>query len=120
VRRFWTEIGVPQQNAVYEDRSRNTFENALFSWNLVQPKPGETWLLVTSAMHMPRSIGVFRKVGFHVTAYPTDYRTRGDWRDWLPSSDAIRSMRNVDTAVHEWLGLFGYWLTGKIDALLPG
>jgi uncharacterized SAM-binding protein YcdF (DUF218 family) len=118
-RRFWTELGVPQEHAKYEDRSRNTYENAIFTRDLVQPKPGETWLLVTSAMHMPRSMGIFRKAGFTVTAYPTDYRTLGDARDFMPSLDASRAMRNLDTAAHEWTGLVGYWLTGKTDALFP-
>src|SRR6266480_1643798 len=60
-----------------EDRSRNTVENAIFSKALVQPKPGERWLLVTSGHHMPRAIGVFRKMGFPVEPYPVDWRTRG-------------------------------------------
>jgi uncharacterized SAM-binding protein YcdF (DUF218 family) len=118
-RRFWTALGVPQERAIYEDRSRNTYENATFTRDLVQPKPGATWLLVTSAMHMPRSMGVFRKAGFTLVAYPTDYRTLGDSRDFLPSLDASRSMRNLDSAAHERIGLFGYWLTGKTDALFP-
>ena len=118
-RRFWTELGVPQEHAIYEDRSRNTYENATFTRDLVQPKPGATWLLVTSAMHMPRSMGVFRKAGFTLVAYPTDYRTLGESRDFLPSLDASRSMRNLDSAAHERIGLFGYWLTGKTDALFP-
>ena len=58
-------------------RSRNTVENALFSKEIAQPKPGERWLLVTSAYHLPRAIGVFRKAGFAVEAYPVDWRTRG-------------------------------------------
>jgi uncharacterized SAM-binding protein YcdF (DUF218 family) len=118
-RRLWTELGVRQEHAIYEDRSRNTYENAIFTRDLVQPKAGEAWLLVTSAMHMPRSMGIFRKAGFTVVAYPTDYRTLGDARDWAPSLDASRSMRNLDTAAHEWIGLIGYWLTGKTDALFP-
>ena len=118
-RRLWTELGVPQDHAIYEDRSRNTYENAIFTRDLVQPKAQETWLLVTSAMHMPRSMGIFRKAGFAVIAYPTDYRTLGDARDFTPSLDASRAMRNLDTAAHEWIGLIGYWLTGKTGALFP-
>jgi uncharacterized SAM-binding protein YcdF (DUF218 family) len=64
-------------------------------------------------------MGIFRKAGFAVTAYPTDYRTLGDARDFMPSLDASRAMRNLDTASHEWIGLVGYWLTGKTDALFP-
>jgi hypothetical protein len=54
-----------------------------------------------------------------VVAYPTGYRTLGDARDWRPSLEASRAMRNLDTAAHEWIGLIGYWLTGKTDALFP-
>jgi uncharacterized SAM-binding protein YcdF (DUF218 family) len=118
-RRLWIELGVPQEHAIYEDRSRNTYENAIFTRDLVQPKTGDTWLLVTSAMHMPRSMGIFRKAGFAAIAYPTDYRTLGDARDFVPSLDASRAMRNIDTAAHEWIGLIGYWLTGKTDGLFP-
>ena len=56
-----------------EDQSRNTRENAIFTRRLVDPKPGERWLLVTSAWHMPRAIGVFRKAGFEIEAFPVDY-----------------------------------------------
>jgi uncharacterized SAM-binding protein YcdF (DUF218 family) len=118
-RRLWAELGVAPERAAYEDRSRNTYENAIFTRDLVQPRPKETWLLVTSAMHMPRSMGIFRKAGFTVIAYPTDYRTLGNARDFMPSLDASRAMRNLDTAAHEWTGLVGYWLTGKTDALFP-
>ena len=60
-----------------EGKSRNTAENATFSKALANPKPGERWLLVTSAHHMPRSVGCFRRAGFAVEAYPVDWRTRG-------------------------------------------
>ena len=60
-----------------ERRSRNTQENAEFSKALVKPKQGERWLLVTSAFHMPRSVGLFRKAGFAVEPYPVDWRVGG-------------------------------------------
>ena len=68
----------PRDRIVLEDKSRNTAENAEFTRRLVDPKPGERWLLVTSAMHMPRSVGAFRKAGFPVEAYPVDWRTVPD------------------------------------------
>jgi uncharacterized SAM-binding protein YcdF (DUF218 family) len=74
----WLEnLGIARSRITLEDRSRNTLENAVFSKAIVQPKPGERWLLVTSAYHMPRAIGVFRKAGFPVEPYPVDWRTRG-------------------------------------------
>ena len=70
-------FGVARARIALERRSRNTYQNAAFSKELVKPKPGERWLLVTSAHHMPRAVGCFRRVGFDVEAYPVDWRTRG-------------------------------------------
>lgn len=119
VRRFWREAGVDKGDVLYEDRSRNTLENAVFARERVQPEPGERWLLVTSALHMPRAMGVFRKAGFPVIAFPVDYRTDGElWRLEFPGG-ATGALNLVDAAVHEWGGLVVYWLTGKTDALFP-
>ncbi|ARN80166.1 YdcF family protein [Methylocystis bryophila] len=120
VRRFWRAIGLDQDDVIYEDRSRNTFENAEFTKALVQPKPGERWLLVSSASHMPRSMGIFRKAGFPVIAFPVDFHTTGNvWRPRIPHSTS-RGMGLTDMAAHEWIGLVISRLTGKSDALLPG
>jgi uncharacterized SAM-binding protein YcdF (DUF218 family) len=81
-REIWLSLGVPAERMMFEAKSRNTWENAVFTRELVKPKPGETWLLVTSAWHMPRSIGIFLRVGFPVVPYPVAYRTFGDGRDF--------------------------------------
>ena len=87
-------FGIARARVTLEARSRNTAENAAFSKALLQPKPGERWLLVTSAHHMPRSIGAFRKPGFPVEAYPVDWRTDVRYRfgpsldDWRQSGAA--------------------------------
>lgn len=118
VARFWRDMGVDQGDVVYESRSRNTYENAVNTRELAKPHGGERWLLVTSAMHMPRAVGIFRKAGFPVVAYPVDYRTSGDpWRSNFRSASA--NFMLAETALHEWLGLAAYWLTGKTDALFP-
>jgi len=117
VRQFWRAVGLDQGDVLYEDRSRNTFENALFTRDLVKPKQGERWLLITSAMHMPRAVGVFREAGFPVIAYPVDFHTNGEfWRQGL-LPDGQEGL--VESAVHEWLGLLAYRLTGKTDTLFP-
>ena len=118
-RRLWLSLGLPEARMSFEAKSRNTFENALFTRDLVQPKPGEVWLLVTSAWHMPRSVGIFRQAGFAVTAYLTDYRTFGDARDWRFSTNGLDALQRLDTALHEWVGLVAYALTGKSDSLFP-
>ena len=82
---FLEDLGYPATNQV-DDGARNTMENAVNAKKIAYPKPGERWLLVTSASHMPRAIGLFQAAGFPVEAYPVDYRT-GGWRDvrTLPS-----------------------------------
>ena len=70
-------LGVAHDRITAEEQSRNTIENAVFSRLLADPKPGERWLLVTSAFHMPRAIAAFRAAGFPIEAYPVDWRTRG-------------------------------------------
>ncbi|WP_158809460.1 YdcF family protein [Beijerinckia sp. L45] len=117
--RLWLSLGIPEARMSFESKSRNTFENAVFTRELVKPKPGEQWLLVTSAWHMPRSVSIFRQADFPVTAYPVDYRSFGDGRDWKPSFNAIESLEKLDTALHEWAGLLAYRITGKTDALFP-
>ena len=74
-RALFTAVGLPAETFTYEDRSRNTWENAIFTHDIVKPQPGQKWLLVTSATHMPRSMGIFRKVGFDVIAWPAHYLT---------------------------------------------
>ena len=112
-------FGVPRQRVLLEDRSRDTYENATFSKQLVKPKPGERWLLVTSAWHMPRAVGCFRRIGFPVEAYPVDWNTRPRLHLSL-SSQFGGGLKSLDTAAHEWLGLLVYRITGRTSAVLPG
>jgi uncharacterized SAM-binding protein YcdF (DUF218 family) len=113
-------LGIEGQRIELEGKSRNTWENAAFTKAMLRPQPGQRWLVVTSANHMPRAIGCFRRIGFDVIPYPVDWRTRG-WPDvvrpFWKSSDNIAL---VDTAVHEWVGLLVYWISGKISKLIPG
>ncbi len=118
--RFASELGVAPGRILFENASRTTAENAGLTRRLVDPKPGERWLLVTSAWHMPRSVGTFRQAGFSVIPYPVDYRTRGRRHQWKPPFDSVsEGLRRVDLATKEWIGLVGYRLTGRTDALFP-
>jgi uncharacterized SAM-binding protein YcdF (DUF218 family) len=119
-RRLLVAMGVDRQRITLETRSRNTDENARFTAALVHPESGQTWLLVTSAYHMPRAMGLFRKAGFAATAYPVDYRTVGGRADWRPQANLPRGMEIFDLAAHEWVGLIAYRLSGRIDSVLPG
>jgi uncharacterized SAM-binding protein YcdF (DUF218 family) len=117
---LFESFGIARSRVALERQARNTAENAVFSKALAAPKAGERWLLVTSGYHMPRSIGVFRRAGFPVEAYPVDYRTRG-WSDLVrPFSSLAKGLRRTDVAVHEWVGLLVYRLAGRTSALFPG
>jgi len=113
------ELGAPAERIELEGRSRNTEENAVFSLAVAQPKPGEIWLLVPSAMHMPRAVGCFRRAGWaDITPYPVDYRTSttiGTGLGLLLADDLVL----VNFATKEWLGLVAYYALGRTDALFP-
>ena len=117
--RLLEALGVARGRLLLDNEARNTQENAIFSKRLADPKPGETWLLVTSAFHMPRSVGLFRKEGFPVVPWPVDYRTSGAERPGLAQDNAFDSMQNTALGIREWVGLAAYRLTGRIDELLP-
>jgi uncharacterized SAM-binding protein YcdF (DUF218 family) len=118
-RRLFADLGLDPARVAFEDRSRNTYENAVFTHRLLRPAPEETWLLVTSAMHMPRAVGAFRKAGWRVVAYPVDYATAGDGEFALGFS-LIDGLDAISVGIREWLGLVVYRLLDRTDSLFPG
>jgi uncharacterized SAM-binding protein YcdF (DUF218 family) len=115
------EMGLPKGRLELERLSRNTAENAVFTKTLVNPKPGERWLLVTSAAHMPRAVGCFRRAGFPVEAYPVDWHSGNDiWNTVLQPPIFSAGLAKFDRAMREWIGLVTCWMTGRTSALFPG
>lgn len=117
--RFFRAFGIPDSRLLLETASRNTEENAEFSYELAKPKPGETWLLVTSGFHMPRSMDLFRRVKFPVIPWGTDYMTGADAGPELRPTTALDNIMTLNSAIREWSGLIGYWLAGRIDSPFP-
>lgn len=117
---IFERLGIAKDRLIMERRSRNTMENAEFSKELAAPKNGERWLLVTSAFHMPRSVGIFRKVEFPVEPCPVDWRTgrSGDLLEFQPF--ALDGLERTEIAVREYLGLVAYRISGKTSELFPG
>ncbi|MBI4273581.1 MAG: YdcF family protein [Rhizobiales bacterium] len=116
---LFESFGIARERIRLESRSRTTAENATFAKALVIPRLTQRWLLVTSAAHMPRSIGVFRQAGFIVEAYPVDWRTAG-WSDLAtPFSALSAGLARTDAAAHEWFGLLAYWIGGRSSELFP-
>jgi uncharacterized SAM-binding protein YcdF (DUF218 family) len=119
-RAVFEKLGVSGERLMMEGRSRNTQENAEFSKALASPKNGERWLLVTSAYHMPRSVGVFRKAGFAVEPYPVDWRMGGRSDLLAFSIYSIDGLGRVEVALREWMGLAAYRIFGKTGEFFPG
>ena len=113
------DLGVARDRITAEEQSRNTIENAVFARLIANPKPGERWLLLTSAYHMPRAMAAFRAAGFAVEAYPVDWRTRGPNDLVRPFAAVSEGLRRTDTAVHEWVGLLAYRLSRQDGRTVP-
>lgn len=112
-------LGLESAGLIYENKSRNTVENAQFSFAMAKPKPSENWVLVTSAFHMPRAVGAFGRAGWKVIPFPVDYNTTGVATFSFGYSFG-HGLSSATRALHECLGLLFYWLTDRTNALYPG
>ncbi len=109
-----TLLGVPPERMIYERKSRNTYENAVFSKEIVRPEPEEVWLLVTSGFHMPRSMAVFQGVGWPMVAAPADFKTDGRIHLLPDRFDVAGNLSDFSTALREIIGIAAYAASGKI------
>jgi uncharacterized SAM-binding protein YcdF (DUF218 family) len=119
LRRLVAAFGIDKSRFLFERDSRNTIENARFTWRHLRPQPEQRWLLVTSAAHMPRAVGIFREQGWRVIPYPVDYNTPRTWT-WRGPFSLSTGLSLLDGAAREWVGLVAYRILGYTDALLPG
>lgn len=117
-REFFIQQGMDIGRITFERESRNTYENALYSKELVAPRAGEQWVLVTSAMHMPRSVGIFCKLDWPVIPYPVDHMAAPDF-SLSPGWALAAHLNDFVSIIHEWIGLTVYYLSGKTTELLP-
>lgn len=115
------QLGIPRTRLTVDATARNTAESAEILFRQLRPRQGETWLLVTSARHVPRAVGAFRRAGWPpetLVAAPADYRT-------LPVVGPVdvqgfsAALGGIEEAAREWIGLVGYRLTGRTDTLFP-
>lgn len=112
-------VGLDARRVIYDTRSRDTCDHPGNVKALVNPQPGQSWVVVTSAMHMPRVMACFRAAGWgDVIPYPTDYRVVPG----QPGPGTFQVASNLallDFAAHEWLGLAYYRWTGRTSELFP-
>lgn len=118
--RYFEAFGISGDRLITETTSRNTDENAQNSRDLLASNGLGQCLLITSAFHMPRSVGLFRKAGVAVTPWPVDYRTAGNLSFTLDFTQPTLNAQQTSTAVREWVGLAAYRALGRIDAVFPG
>lgn len=116
---LFEQLGLGRERILYDDQARNTAENAEIMLKLAKPAPGDNWLLVTSAFHMPRAVGTFRQAGWTVIPYPVDFSTAR-----MPDFGLTFSLRSglgsLQLAIHETIGLIVYKITGRSDSWFPG
>lgn len=118
--RLFEAFGIPRDRLITETTSRNTDENAQNSRDVLASNGLGQCLLITSAFHMPRSVGLFRKAGIEVTPWPVDYRTAGNISFALDFTQPTLNSQQMSTAVREWVGLAAYRALGRIDEIYPG
>ena len=111
------DAGVPAERLAMEELSRNTCENARETAAALAARASGTWILLTSASHMPRAVACFRTTELAVLPYPVDYRTGSAGAYW--PGTASSGLATTDLAAHEWIGLVSYRLAGFTDQLFP-
>jgi uncharacterized SAM-binding protein YcdF (DUF218 family) len=112
-------IGIESTRLTFEERSPDTCANASNTYALVRPTPGDIWVVVTSAIHMPRAMACFRAAGWpDVIPQPADYESIvGQWNSG--SFQMAKNLELLDAAMHEWVGLAYYRLGGRTLEFLP-
>ena len=115
-RKIFYQIGLNPNRVKFESDSKNTAESAFKSYQLIQPQIDENWILVTSAYHMPRSVGLFRKVGWDVIPYPVDFNTTKSFNLKFD----LKEIGRFSNGMREWIGLLVYRVSGKTLAFFPG
>ena len=118
-KKFFQNMGIDSNKLNYENKSRNTYENILFSKKLVNPKKNEKWLLVTSAIHLSRAMNVAEKLEWSFIPYPTDFHSSKNFG--FSSFYKLQFFHNINafnSASHEWFGLIAYYLMGRSSKIL--
>lgn len=110
---FAVKWGLEERRIIIDATSKNTYENALHSAEIIKRQGFKKNLLITSAFHMVRARGCFRAAGVSVDVLPVDYRVAdvaGDFRDFIPSAPALEQS---GLFIHELVGILVYGITNK-------
>ena len=117
-KKFFEEMGIKKNRVIYESKSRNTYENIIFSKKIAKPKSDETWILITSAFHMPRSLNIAKKQKWNFIPYSVDYQTSGDQTNFkITIFKILENINFFDLASHEWVGLISYYILKRSNSI---
>ena len=113
---FYKKIGIEESRIIFEDNSRNTYENILFAKKIAKPKLNENWLLITSAFHMKRAMLIASKNEWELIPYAVDFKTMKKFR-FTPNLNLLSNINSLQNGLHEWLGLIFYYLMKRTDKI---
>ena len=113
---FYQNLGINLYRINFEDKSRNTYENILFSKNIANPQVGENWVLITSAFHLKRAINISAKISWNLIPYPTDFNQPKKF-NWKFEYNLLNNLVLFRQASHEWLGIIAYYLLGRTSKI---
>ena len=113
---FYKKMGLDESRIIFEDNSRNTYENILFSKNIAKPKKNENWLLITSASHMKRATLIGYKHNWEFIPYAVDFKTKKIFK-FAPSFNLLSNINSLQYGSHEWIGLISYYLMNRTDKI---
>ena len=109
---FYKKIGIETNQIIFEDKSRNTYENIIYSKKIANPKINENWLLITSASHMKRALLIADKNNWKLIPYAVDFKNIKNFK-LIPNLELLKNLNSFQQASHEWLGLISYYLMGR-------
>ena len=109
---FYSLMGLNTDKIIFENKSKNTFENILFSKNIAKPKNNDRWLLITSAAHMKRAILVGLKQDWYLIPYAVDFQNTKKFQ-FTPNLNLLSNLYSFQKASHEWTGLLAYYLMNR-------
>lgn len=124
---YFQQMGIDASRLIVDNRSKNTADNARYTKELIikldiDLQPGDhrqPWMLVTSAVHMPRAMGSFMQQGLAPVPYPVNVQSL-PIQQWIITPDFSNNLSHFELALHEWLGLVKYYAAGKTNSLFPG
>jgi len=116
-KQFFVQVGLDTDKMIFENKSRNTYENILYSKNIVKPKKNEKWIVITSAFHMNRAIFIGEKNDWALIPYAVDFFQPKKFK-YRPNLSLLNNFNQMQRGSHEWIGLMAYYLMGRTSRIL--